>query len=137
MKHVWNTIGIILVVALVAGFSVDGYADARNKSKALMMADSGKRTFSVTSEYLGTLEGDIYIGGKRVYVPSKTPVYVVGKGIQEGEYFSNDEVVYVSGVRKHGIAVAKMIVVRPGGKHSGGSHGASSNVGEYADDVPN
>ena len=137
MKHVWNTIGIILVVALVVGFAADGYANAKNKSKALMMAQSGKGKFSVTSQYLGTLEGEIYVGGKRVYVPSTTPVYVIGKGIQDDGYFANDQVVYVTGVRKHGVAVAKMIVVRPGESHSRRSHGASSQVGEYADDVPN
>jgi len=137
MKHVWNTIGIILVVALVAGLAADGYAKAKNKSKALVMAGMNKRTFSVTSQYLGTLEGDIYVGGKRVYVPSTTPVYVVGKGIQDDGYFANDQIVYVTGVRKHGVAVAKMIVVRPGDSRSRRSHGASSQVGEYADDVPN
>lgn len=134
MKHVWNTIGLILIVALVAGLATVANASTKNKSKALMMANSGKGTFSVTSQYLGSLEGEIFVGGKRVYIPSKTPVYVVGKGIQEGEYFANDQVVYVSGVRKNGVAVAKMIVVRPGESYS---RGASSQVGEYADDVPN
>ena len=137
MKHVWNTIGIVLAIALVVGLAADGYADARSKSKALMMAQSSKGKFSVTAEYLGSLEGDIYVGGKRVYVPSKTPVYVVGKGIQDDGYFANDQVVYVTGVRKHGMLVAKMIVVRPDESNSRRSHGASSQVGEYADDVPN
>jgi hypothetical protein len=136
MKHVWNTIGIVLAIALVVGLAADGYADAKNKSRALMKAGMNKRTFSVTSQYLGSLEGDIYVGGKRVYVPSKTPVYVVGKGIQEDGYFANDQVVYVTGVHKHGMAVAKMIVVRPGETYRR-PHGASSQVGEYADDVPN
>jgi hypothetical protein len=136
MKHVWNTIGIILVVALVGGLAVDGYADARDKSRALMMTEYNKRTFSVTSQYLGSLEGDIFIGGKRVYVPSDTPVYVVGEGIQEYGFFANDQVVYVTGVYKHGMAVAKMVVVRPGETHHN-SRGRSSQVGEYADDVPN
>ena len=137
MKNVWNTVGIILIGALVLGFTADANAAGKDKSKALMMANDGKAKFSVTTEYLGSLEGNIYIGGKRVYVPSTTSVYVVGKGIQKDGYFANDQLVYVSGVLEHGVAIAKMIVVRPGGSHSLRSHGASSQVGEYADDVPN
>lgn len=137
MKHIWNTIGIMLIVALVTGMATDTSAGTKNKSKALMMAGSGKGAFSVTTHYLGTLEGDVLIGGERVYISSTTPVYVVGNGIQEDGYFSNGEAVYVTGVRRGGKAVAKMIVVRPDRSHQSRSNGASSQVGEYADDVPN
>jgi len=137
MKNVWNTIGIILIVALCLGFTADVNAAGKDKSRALMMTNDGKAKFTVTTQYLGSLEGNIYIGGKRVYVPSTTSVYVVGKGIQEDGYFANDQVVYVTGVVERGVAIAKMIVVRPGESHSRRSNGASSKVGEYADDVPN
>jgi hypothetical protein len=138
MKHVWNTIGIILAASLIVGLAADGNArsDARSKDKsiALMMADSGRGVFSVTAQYLGTLEDEIYIGGKRVNIPASTPVYVVGRGIQDGGYFANNQTVYISGVHRSGMAIAKMIVVRPDEAHTSG---ASSQVGEYADDVPN
>jgi hypothetical protein len=136
MKHVSNTIGILLVVALITAMAADADAKNMNKSKALMMSGVSKAPISITSEYLGTLQGDVLIGGKRVYIPRKTPVYVVGEGIQEGEYFSNGEIVYVTAVWKAGKAVAKMIVVRPDGSGQRRSDGTSSEVGEYSDDVP-
>jgi hypothetical protein len=125
------------MATLVLGIAVDANAVGKDKSKALMIASANTGKFSVTAQYLGSLEGEIFVGGKRVYVPASTPVYVIGKGIQDGGYFANDQVVYVSGVREMGTAVAKMIVVRPGESHSRLTQGASSQVGEYADDVPN
>ena len=136
MKHVWNTIGIILVVALVGGLAVDGYAKAKKKSELLMMAGMNRRVFSISSQYLGSLEDDIFVAGKRVYVPPKTPVYVVGKGIQEDGYFANDQRVYVTGAYQHGMAVAKMIVVQPTDTHSNRPGGSGGLVSEYTDAVP-
>lgn len=141
MKQVWNTTGLILVAVLIAGFATQADAGTQDKSKALMMSGSGAMgagSFSVTAQYLGALEGKIRVGGRKIEVPSNTPVYVVGKGLQENGYFANDAVVYVTGVRRGDRSVATMIVVRPGESHMRHhSSGKSTSVGEYADDTPN
>ena len=136
-----KTTALILVAVLVAGFATQADAGTQDKNKALMMSGSGSRgtgSFTVTAQYLGSFEGRIRVGGKQIYVPSSTPVYVVGEGLQENGYFSNDAVVYVTGVRRGDRAIAKMIVVRPGESHTRRhSSGKSNSVGEYADDTPN
>jgi hypothetical protein len=141
MKQVMKTTALILVAVLIAGFATQADAGTQDKNKALMMSGSGSKgagSFTVTAQYLGSFEGRIRVGGKTVHVPSNTPVYVVGKGLQENSYFSNDDVVYVTGVRRGDRAIAKMIVVRPGESHTRrNSSGKSSSVGEYADDTPN
>lgn len=141
MKQVMKTTALILVAVLIAGFATQADAGTQDKSKALMMSGSGSKgagSFSVTAQYLGSFEGRIRVGGKQIHVPSSTPIYVVGKGLQESGYFSNDDVVYVTGVRHGDRAIAKMIVVRPGESHMRRhSSGKSTSVGEYADDTPN
>ena len=141
MKHTWNTIATLLIVALVIGLAADGSATTAttmSKNNKLVIKKTNNSTFSVTGRYLGSLEGRIFIGTRPVQVSKSTPVYVVGQGLQKDGYFVNEGIVYISGVRKNGKEVATMIVVRP--KGSGSSAGpidASSKVGEYADDVPN
>jgi hypothetical protein len=137
MKQVWNTTALILVAVLMIGFATQADAKTQDKSKALMMSGSGGRSagsFSVTAQYLGSFEGQIRVGGKKIHVPADTPIYVVGQGLQENGYFSDDGIVYVTGVRRGDRSIAKMIVVRPGESHSSGK---SKSVGEYADDTPN
>jgi len=97
-------------------------------------------TFSITAQYLGSLDGRIRVGGREVYVPRTTTIYVVGQGMQEDGYFVNDAMVYVSGINKRGKSVATMIVVRPsdGSSTSRSTKAGRGNplVGKFADDVP-
>ncbi len=137
MKHVWNTIAALLIIALVAGSATDTNAGTQDYRKALAKGSTGKGAFTVTAQYMGSLEGRIHVGGRQVYVPRNTPIFVVGKGTQDAGYFVNEQFVYVSGVKKRGQEVATMIVVRPADNNSG-RRTRSSNplVGETADDVP-
>jgi len=141
MKHTWNTIATLLIVALVIGLAADGSATTAttmSKNNKLVINKANSGTFSVTGRYLGSLEGRIFVGTRPVQVPKSTPVYVVGQGLQKDRYFVNNGVVYISGVRKNGKEVATMIIVRPSISGSiTGPQDAGSKVGEYADDVPN
>jgi hypothetical protein len=148
MKHVWNTLAVLFAAALVLAFATDADAGMDRLQKSIMK-DQNKNTFSVTARYVGSLEGQVWLGGRQVSVPRSTPVYVVGKGIQDGKYFASNEIVYVSGVQKRGKYVATMIVVRPSGSDARGrsagsakeskytkASGANPSVGESAGDVP-
>ena len=136
MKHVWNTLAALLIVALVAGLATDGNAGTQDYRRALVKSDTGKGAFTVTAQYMGSLEGRIQVGGRQVYVPRNTPVFVVGKGIQEDGYFANNQFVYVSGVKKRGQSVATLIVVRPADDNRRRSNGSNPLVGKSADNVP-
>jgi hypothetical protein len=137
MKHVWNTFAALLIIALVAGSATDTNAGTQDYRKVLAKGNAGKSTFTVTAQYMGSLEGRIHVGGRQVYVPRNTPIFVVGKGVQEDGYFVNEQFVYVSGVKKRGQSVATMIVVRPVESDNGRrTRNANPLVGESADDVP-
>jgi hypothetical protein len=134
MKHVWNTTGLILIAVITL---VSGSADARTRAdfKDFNKAAGGEGVFSITAEYTGSLQGRIWIDNKQVQVPRTTPVYVVGRGVQEPGYFTSDETVYVSGARKGGKLVATMIVVRPS-TASRSSRSSSFGVGVYSEGNP-
>jgi hypothetical protein len=124
---------------LILVMAADATAGAYRSRKAVRMRFHNQSTFSVTAQYLGSLDGRIRVGGREVYVPRTTTIYVVGQGIKDDGYFVNDEVVYVSGIQKQGKSVATMIVVRP----SDGSTTAynkttrgNAAVGKFADGVP-
>lgn len=139
MKQIWNTTGIILTAALILVLVSDTNAGENRNRKAVGMSYYNNSTFSVTGHYVGSLDGRIRVGGREVYVPRATTVYVVGHGIQEDGYFVNNELVFVSGVKKQGKWVATMVVVRPSSDTSAGyrrTGGANPLVGEFADDVP-
>lgn len=137
MKHVWNTIITTVIATLIVGSAADSNARPRDFNKAFTNDSAGKGAFTVTARYMGSLEGQIYVAGRQVYVPRNTPIFVVGKGIQDKGYFVNDQFVYVSGTKKRGAVVATMIVVRPDGDDARrGPHDQRSAVGESADNVP-
>jgi hypothetical protein len=132
MKHVWNTISLLLLVTMV--FAI-GAADARTQFKAKFIerkvVPNGE--FNITARYTGSFEGRTIIGNQQVEIPEETPVYVVGEGIQDTGYFSSDQVVYVSGMHKRGKSVVSMVVVRPS---ESDSESTGSRVGIYAIDNP-
>lgn len=140
MKNVWNTITIVLTTAVILVFAVDVDSRASRSRKAVRMDYNNTNTFSITAQYLGSLDGRIRVGGREVYVPRTTTIYVVGQGMQEDGYFVNDAMVYVSGINKRGKSVATMIVVRPsdGSSTSRSTKAGRGNplVGKFADDVP-
>jgi hypothetical protein len=148
MKNVSNSITVILAAALVLAFVTNANAGMDRLQKSI---DEGKakNTFNITARHVGSLEGQVWIGGKQVLVPHSTPVYVVGEGIQDGKYFASNEIVYIGGVQKRGKFVATMIVVRPSdsdarGRSAGSAKkgqytkasGANPSVGESADNAP-
>ena len=136
MKNVWNTILVVLMTAVILALAVEADARASNSRKAVRMDYKNTNTFSVTAQYLGSLDGRIRVGGREVYVPRTTTIYVVGQGMQQDGYFVNDAVVYVSGVNKKGKSVATMIVVRPSDRPTTKTGRGNPLVGKVADDVP-
>jgi hypothetical protein len=140
MKHAWKSISIVLTTALILVAAADTDARTSRSRKGVRMEYNNSNTFSITAQFLGSLEGRIRVGGREVYVPRTTTIYVVGQGMQEDGYFVNDDVVYVSGVNKRGQWVATMIVVRPSIRSAEPQRATTGRgnplVGEFADDAP-
>lgn len=132
MKHIWNTTSLLLLVTMV--FAI-GAANARTgfKAKSIERKVLSRGEFNITARYTGSFEGRTIIGNRQVEVPADTPVYVVEQGIQDTGYFSSDQVVYVSGMRKKGKSVVTMVIVRPSESYL---ESTDSRVGIYAVDSP-
>jgi len=112
MTRLKYILGLTIVASLTLGMAGDSDAfwkrvrDIKNKKQK-------DAPFSISGSYTGLVEGNMRVNNHEFVVTKNTSIYVSGKGIEGASPFVRNANVYVGGMRRNGVRVARFVIVRP------------------------
>lgn len=132
MKKIHTVCITAFVAAGLLAAGTVGIAYAGRESGRSLPGVLGKgNAVSVSGVFSGSLEGQVRIGGKKVFIGRDTTFRSTEKGKVSKGYNVVRKPVYVAGVvGRDGVLRATMVVVNEGGQSSGGG------AGVLPDDAP-
>jgi len=110
-KRSWipGVLGALALTVLIA----DGASANSRLGRARANDPSTPESFSLSTEYTGSLVGDIRIGGRTYRLAPGAVCYELGAGVIRPETVLANRQVFVTGWLRNDVGLIQMVVVRP------------------------
>ncbi len=132
-KRIVLTLCTALGLVAAMSLATDGNAVGGRKPKK-GNAVGETNAFAISTEYTGSISGDLVIDGVRYTLAKKTKVYFIGEGLRPQGAVVSHRSIYLAGEMRGDVAIVKSVIVRPAttGANDAGD-GTDVRVGSNSD----